>query len=153
MAEQYKTQIEDFRNLKPYYDLVFENMTSLSTFSFARNYQKLTDALRELVTNAPSYIEIEWEIKDKKELLSAEDILDLIEDEYSKLFDRKFIGDPKHLTTDDLNELENLRDNYLKFSRKLRIKINGSFAKTGFLPKMDKSRIKSQSEKTRGASI
>jgi len=153
MAEEYKTQIEDFRNLKPYYDLVFENMTSLSTFSFARNYQKLTDALRELVTNAPSYIEIDWEKDGKTETLAAEDILDLIEDEYSKLFDRKFLGDPKHLTTKDIEELENLRDSYLKFSRKLRIKINASFTKSGFLPKMDKSRIKKQSDATRGASL
>lgn len=147
----YKTQIEDFRNLKPYYDLVFENMTALSTFSFARDYQKLTDALRELITNAPDYILIKWEDKEK----GAEDILELIEQEYEKLFDNKFFnnGRAKSLSAIEEQEFEEIKDNYLKFCRQLRIKINSSFTKSGFLPKMDKIRQKQQSAKTKGSSV
>ena len=151
MVDTYKTQIEDFRNLKPYYDLVFDNMTALSTFSFERNYQKLTDALRELITNAPDYISIKWKDEEK----GAEEILELIEDEYQKLFDEKYFinGMQKSLSTETEKDLEEIRDNYLKFCRMLRIKINSSFVKTGFLPKMDKTRQKQQSIKTKGSSI
>lgn len=155
--DQYKTQIEDYRNLKPYYDLVFENMAQLSSFSFSREYQKMTDALRELITNAPSYIEFEWEIKDpkddkksEKKVMQALDILDLIEEEYGKLFQDDFKGD---LNKDRQDKLEEARDQYLKFSRILRIKINVSLSERGFLPRTDKIRQKTQSNKTKGASV
>lgn len=149
--DNYKTQIEDFRNLKPYYDLVFENMSSLSKFSFQRDYQMMTDALRELITNAPDYIVIKWEDKE----LGAEEILDLIEKQYSTLFSKQFYidGQMKSLSRAEDLEFEKLKDTYLKFSRTLRIRINASFTKSGFLPKMDKVRQKNQSPNTKGSSV
>jgi len=131
--ENYKTQIEDFRDLKPYYDLVFENMTSVSQFSFRRGYKDMTDALKEMITNAPGYISITWD----KEALDAEGVLDLIDEEYSKLYTDKFYvhGKLKSLTTQQELEFEKMRDDYLKFIRKLRIRIGLSMTASGFLPR------------------
>lgn len=159
--QKYSNQIEDFRNLKPYYDLVFENMTSLSTFAFSRDYQKMTDALRELVTNTPDYIFIAWDVEDpktnkiEKKELDALEILDLIEEKYESLFTDKFYthGSPKTLNSDDEKELETLQDAYLKFARKLRILINASFTEYGLLPKKNKVRKKQQSKPTKGSSV
>ena len=122
---KYNTQIEDFRNLKPYYDLVFENMTQLSSFAFSRDYQKMTDALRELITNTPDYIFIDWDVTDPKtkkverKELDALEILDLIEDEYGHLFSDKFFtnGTAKSLNSDEEKEFDNLQDKYLRCSR------------------------------------
>lgn len=160
-GENYSNQIEDFRNLKPYYDLVFENMSSLSSFAFSKDVQKMTDALRELVTNTPDYISINWNVIDPEsnlpcaKCIEASEILDLIEENYGTLFSEKFYinGKQKTLTAEGEKEFEELTDVYLKFTRELRIKINASFTEYGLLPKKNKVRHKQQSKATKGSSV
>lgn len=135
--QNYKTQIEDFRNLKPYYDLVFEIMSSCSRTSFERNMIELTRMLREFIINTAPYIK------------EPEKRLEEIEGKFSDVLKHKKLNP----TTQQEIQFEKAQDEYFNYIQKLRISMIIELERSGFMPKMDKVRQKQQSEKTRGASI
>ena len=58
VTEKYKqAEIEDFRDVRSYYDMVFEILESLSKYSFEKDVIKMTRAMRELIINTAPYIE------------------------------------------------------------------------------------------------
>lgn len=141
---QYLSQINDFRDLSGYYDIVFPNMRSLSVSTYYKNLQELTDALREFVVNAAYDITLE-DKKKEGEYLDAKDILELIDKEYSKVIDPKFYenGKPKPtLTNDAKKELAERIDHYLKFTRELRIDLNIKLGVKKLLPHQESSPIR-----------
>lgn len=133
---QYLSQINDYRDLSGYYDIVFPNMRSLSVSTYYKQLQELTDALREFVVNAAYDITLEHDDKD----LDAKDILELIDEEYAKVIDPKFYSGGKfkqNLSNDDQKLLAETIDTYLKFTRNLRIDLNTKLGIKKLLPHMD----------------
>lgn len=146
--EKYKTQIEDFRNLKPYYDLVFEDiMPLLAKMSFDRDIIKTKRALKEFVINTSPYID-----EPKKIIKSINDALTKVltlngKDPHA----RKFWS--ANLTTTELQEKARLEEDFFDFVDDLRIDIHENLTQYKFMPGKDRIRQKQQSEKTKGASV
>ena len=133
---QYLSQINDYRDLGGYYDIVFPNMRSLSVATYHRQLQEMTDALREFVVNAAYDITLEYE----KEELDAKEILKLIDKEYSKVLDDKFYENGKfkqNLSNEHKKELAEIVDQYLVFTRELRVDLNIKLGIKKLLPHMD----------------
>lgn len=135
-SKEYLSQINDFRDLSGYYDIVFPNMRSLSVATYYKQLQELTDALREFIVNAAYDIILEHDDK----TLDAKEILDLVDTEYSKVIDSKFYENGRfksNLTNDQKKALSEAIDNYLKFTRNLRIDLNIKLGVKKLLPHQD----------------
>ena len=120
MKEETK-QLDDFRNLKPYYDLIFNIMAALSQHSFERDLIKMTRSLRELIINTAPYIK-----KSKKRL-------DEIEKKLEKVLTAKFWNN--NLPKKEREQLEKLKDDYIQFVQNMRIEILEELEFAGFMPK------------------
>lgn len=146
--EKYKTQIEDFRNLKPYYDLVFEDiMPLLAKMAYERDIVKTKRALKEFVINTSPYVDEPKSII-KKINKALEKVLTF--DGQDKT-GRKYWS--QHLTSTELNKKAELEDEFFDFVDDLRIDIHENLTQYKFMPGKDKIRQKQQSEKTKGASV
>ena len=120
MSEPQK-QLDDFRNLKPYYDLVFSIMEAISQHSFERDLIKMTRSLRELIINTAPYIK-----KSKQRLDEIEKRLsEVLSDDYWS----------NSLSRDQQQDLEILKDNYINFVQMMRINIIQELEQGGFMPK------------------
>lgn len=140
MSEKHKTQIEDFRNLKPYYDLVFEIMQALTEQSFKRDIVKTARALRELIINVSPYI------------LNSKERLESIDTELDKVLTKEYYNQG-NISNEQKKEVAKNIDNFFKFIQNLRVEISQEMERSGFMPRMDKVRIKEQSQETKGASL
>ena len=119
MSEQ--KVLEDFRNLKPYYDLVFGVMEAISKHCFDRDVLSSARSLRELVINTSPYI------KDAKKRLST------IEKELQKVIDANYHS--TNLSRDQANNRDKAIDEFLKYVQNTRIEILDELEKSGFMPK------------------
>ena len=123
-TDKYKqAEIEDFRDVRPYYDMVFEILQSLSRYSFEKDVIKMTRAMRELIINTAPYI------KD-------EDPSKKLQDMDEKL--KEFIEDYKNmneLTVAKQKEVEEKVEQYFDDILQKRIDINDNLHKAGFFPK------------------
>lgn len=149
MAEdKYKTQIEDFRNLKPYYDLIFEDiMPLLAKMSFERDIIKTKRALKEFIVNTSPYI------------TDPKDVIKKINKALEKVltfdgFDNtgKRYWNP-NLSSKDLEKRSALEDEFFDFIDDLRIDLHENLAEFKFMPGKDKIRQKEQSKNTKGSSV
>ena len=121
-TDKYKqAEIEDFRDVRPYYDMVFEILESLSKYSFEKDVIKMTRAMRELIINTAPYIE---------------DPSKKLQDMDEKL--KKFISDYKNmneLSAQRQQEVEEQVEQYFDDMLQNRIEINNQLHKAGFFPK------------------
>ena len=120
MAEVNK-YINDYRNLLPYYDLVFKIMADVAKFSFERDIIKVSRSMRELIINtAPYILKPEQKLEELVKHLSG-----VLTDEYFK----------PNKSKEQLLKIEKSIDDYLFFINKMRIEIHENLTKTGLLPK------------------
>ncbi|MFW6174142.1 MAG: hypothetical protein ACOC5T_10410 [Elusimicrobiota bacterium] len=121
MVEQ--KQVDDFRNLKPYYDLVFGVMEAISQHCFNREVLKSARALRELIINTSPYIN------------NAKKRLETIETELEKVITANLNKEESSLTREQRDTRDEAIDEFLKYVQNTRIEILDELEKSGFMPK------------------
>jgi len=122
VTEKYKqAEIEDFRDVRPYYDMVFEILESLSKYSFEKDVIKMTRAMRELIINTSPYIE-----NPSKKLQDMDENLKKFIEEYKNM---------NELSAQRQKNVEQQVEEYFDDILQKRIEINKQLHKAGFFPK------------------
>jgi len=121
MTTEPNKYINDFRNLIPYYNLIFKLMEDVAKYSFERDILKLSRSIRELIINVAPYMK------------KPKDKLDQIEKELAKVLTKEFFNPNK--TKEQSLEIEKRIDDYLKFIYSLRIDIHEDLTNAGLLPR------------------
>jgi len=120
------SNIEDYRDLKPYYNLVNEIMKSVSFHAFKKNYLNYANSLRELIVITAPYVN-----KPKDKLSQIDSLVDkLINEKF--YYNGSFIS---NLGAKDEEELLKAKSQYMSEMRLLRVEINEDWSKKGLMPK------------------